>query len=64
MAVELRDVDNFGLHRLDWLALAFAPDRPGMHLLRHMTQGRDLTDLVQILQGLGHRGTVHIFALQ
>ena len=36
MAVDRRGVDHFDLHRLVGIAMPFATDRPGIHLLRHI----------------------------
>ncbi len=49
VAVELRHVDHLDLHGLFRLAMALAPDRPGVHLLRHMAQRRNLADFVEVL---------------
>src|SRR5690606_10232282 len=43
------------LHGDAWLAVALAPDDPGVHVLGHVAEWRNLADLVQILAGRGRR---------
>jgi hypothetical protein len=52
VAVQLGHVDDLDLHGLLGLAVALAPDRPGVHLLGHVAERRDLADLVEVLLGL------------
>ena len=47
--VERRRVDHLELERHVGLAVPLAPDRPGVHLRRHVAERRDLPDLVEIL---------------
>ena len=49
VAVDLPGVHDLDLHRLVGLALALAPDRPGIHLPGHVAEGRHLADFVQVL---------------
>jgi hypothetical protein len=49
VAVDLGDVDHLDLHGLFRLALAFAPDHPGVHLLGQVSEGRNLADFVEVL---------------
>ena len=69
MAVDLPGVDHLDLHRGLGLAMALAPDRPGIHLFGHMAQGRHLANLVKVflrrvigrnyrLTVQGHHGTL------
>ena len=51
--------DDFHLHRRIGRAVAFLPDAPGIHVLRHMAQRRDFPDLIEILGrliGVGRGG--------
>jgi hypothetical protein len=62
VAVDDRGVHDLDLHGGLGLAVALAPDGPGVHSRRHVTQGRDLAELVEVLAGrslrecLGFRG--------
>ena len=47
---------HFELHGLLGRTVAVAPDDPGVHVLRHMPERRNLTDLVEILLRLVGRG--------
>ena len=49
VAVDIGRVDHFHLHGLFRLALTFAADHPGIHFLGHMSQRRDLADLIEVL---------------
>ena len=54
-AVQRRRLDDLDLHRAFRLAVALAPDRPGVHLLRHIAERRDLADLVEVLLLAAHQ---------
>ena len=47
--IDRRRIDDLDLERLVRLAVALAPDRPGVHLLRHMAERRNLPDLIEFL---------------
>ena len=47
---------DFELHGLLGRTMAVAPDHPGVHVLRHVSQRRDFPDLVEILLRLVGRG--------
>jgi hypothetical protein len=46
---------DFELHRLFGRAVAVTANHPGIHVLRHMAERRDLADFVEILLGLVRR---------
>ncbi len=49
MAVELPGGEHLDLHRRVGLAVALLADGPGVHVLGHVSERRDLADLVQVL---------------
>ena len=49
MAVQIGRVDDLDLHGGIGLAVALLADRPRIHLLGHMPEGRNLAQLIQIL---------------
>ena len=51
VTVDLPGRYDLDLHRLLGRAVPLAADRPGIHVLRHMAERRDLAHLVEILQG-------------
>ena len=55
VAVELPGRHHLDLHGRVGLAVALLADGPGVHVLRHMAERRDLADLVEVLPG-GARG--------
>ena len=48
MGVELPGRHHLDLHGLIRRTLALLPDRPGIHVFRHMAERRNLADLVKI----------------
>ena len=59
MGVELPGRHDLDLHGLVGRTVAILADRPGIHVLRHMTERRDLADLVEIFDGARGRGLGH-----
>src|SRR5689334_7820214 len=53
VAVERPGGEHLDLHSRIGLAVALLADRPGVHVLRDMSERRDLADLVEVLL-LGH----------
>ena len=56
VAVERRRRHHLLLHRDRGLAVALAPDHPGVHVAGHVAERRDRADLVEVLAGWGGRG--------
>ncbi len=50
VAVQLPRWDHLELHGVFGRSVPFLPDRPGVHLLGHVTERRNLADVVQILE--------------
>ena len=59
MGVELPGRHDLDLHGLVGRTVAILADRPGIHVLRHVTERRNLADLVEIFDGARGRGLGH-----
>ncbi len=49
VAVQLGRRHHLLVHGIARIAVALAPDGPGIHVFRHIAERRDFTDLIQIL---------------
>src|SRR6478672_1665187 len=63
MAVEFPGGEHLDLHRLVRLAMTLLADGPGVHILRHVSERRDLSNLVKILRAGNHSWRTHIALL-